>query len=424
MTAPVSELLVHDDAVRANTAHFAALTGGRLMAVLKADGFGHGAVARSVLEAGAGSVGVTSVDEALAVRAGGVRAPVLSWLNPPDADFASALRADVALAVADPATLVAVGRAARRTGRRAAVHLHVDVGMGREGCPPSAWDALCALARELQGTGALRVVGVMGHMSSADRPGDGRDTREVLLFRNAVRSARRRGLGPLVRHLAATAATITGAADGFDLHRVGAGLFGIDPSGTTTALRDTLTLTTTVVSARALPTGTRIGYGGDHVTDRPTNTALLPLGYADGLPRAASGRAVVWVRGRRRPLVGRFSMDSVVVDTGDDLLLPGERVTVFGPRASGAGAGTGAVGRDAVPTVAEWAAWADTIPHELVTRVGTRVARVHRTTTRADADSAAHACGDDAAPVPSEHSPSGRPPSVRSPIHHQEGHRA
>ncbi|WP_065964641.1 alanine racemase C-terminal domain-containing protein [Curtobacterium sp. UCD-KPL2560] len=264
----------------------------------------------------------------------------------------------------------------------------------------------------------------MGHMSSADRPGDGRDTREVLLFRNAVRSARRRGLGPLVRHLAATAATITGAADGFDLHRVGAGLFGIDPSGTTTALRDTLTLTTTVVSARALPTGTRIGYGGDHVTDRPTNTALLPLGYADGLPRAASGRAVVWVRGRRRPLVGRFSMDSVVVDTGDDLLLPGERVTVFGPRASGAGAGTGAVGRDAVPTVAEWAAWADTIPHELVTRVGTRVARVHRTTTRADADSAAHACGDDAAPVPSEHSPSGRPPSVRSPIHHQEGHRA
>ncbi|WP_323741621.1 alanine racemase [Curtobacterium sp. VKM Ac-2865] len=169
-------------------------------------------------------------------------------------------------------------------------------------------------------------------------------------------------------HLAATAATITGVADGFDLHRIGAGLFGIDPSGTSSALRPALSLTTQVAAAREVEPGTGVGYGLDHVVDRRTNLALLPIGYGDGLPRAASERAEVSVRGRRRPLVGRFSMDMVVVDTGDDRLDAGETVTVFGPGAAGE------------PTVAEWAAWSDTIEHEIVTRIGTRVARVHRST--------------------------------------------
>jgi alanine racemase len=369
VTASGSLLTVHDDAIRANTTFFAALTGGRLMAVLKADGFGHGAVARSVLEAGAGSVGVTSVDEALAVRAEGVTAPVLSWLNPPDADFAAAVGADVALAVADPAVLVAVVVAARAVGRAARVHLHVDVGMAREGCAPADWAALCSLAREAEGTGAVRVVGVMGHMSSADRPEDDQNVRERLLFGNAVRTARRRGLTPSTVHLAATAATLTDVGAGFDLHRIGAGLFGIDPSGTTDRLRPALSLTTAVVSSRSARAGTRIGYGGTSTTASATNLALLPLGYGDGLPRAASGRAEVLVRGRRCPVVGRFSMDSVVVDTGTERTSPGEPVTMFGP------------GDGGEPTVAEWAAWAGTIPHELVTRIGSRVARVHRTST-------------------------------------------
>jgi alanine racemase len=364
----VSELRVHDDAVRANTAVFAAATGGRLMAVLKADAFGHGPVVRAVLEAGARSVGVTSVDEALAIRVAGVTLPVLSWLNGVDADFDAAVRTDVDLAVAGREVLQAVAGAAARCGRPARVHLHVDVGMAREGCPVTDWPVLCDLARELQGVGAIVVVGVMGHMSSADRPADPQNVRERLLFRNAVRTARRRGLRPRVTHLAATAATLTGVGDGFDLHRIGAGLFGIDPSGTSSALRPALSLTTQVAAAREVEPGTGVGYGLDHVVDRRTNLALLPIGYGDGLPRAASERAEVLVRGRRRPLVGRFSMDMVVVDTGDDRLDAGETVTVFGPGAAGE------------PTVAEWAAWSDTIEHEIVTRIGTRVARVHRST--------------------------------------------
>lgn len=365
---PASELVVHDDAVRANTAFFAARTGGRLMAVLKADGFGHGALARSVVAAGARSIGVTSVAEALAVRSEGVDVPVLSWLNPVDADFGAAVLADVDLAVPSTAVLSAVARAARTVGRRARVHLYVDVGMARDGCPPADWPTLCALAREFEGVGDVRVVGVMGHMSCAERPDDPQNVRERLVFDAALRTARRRTLAPAVAHLAATAATLTGAADGSHVHRIGAGLFGIDPSGTTDVLRPALTLRTRVVATRSVRAGTGVGYGHDFTAARDTTLALLPLGYGDGLLRAAAGRAEVLLGGRRRPVVGRFSMDVLVVDTAGADVRPGEVATLFGP------------GRHGEPTVAEWARWASTIPHEIVTHVGSRVARVHRTT--------------------------------------------
>ena len=369
MASTVTELVVHDQAIRKNTAHFAALTGRRVMAVLKADAFGHGAIARSVLDAGATSIGVTSVGEALAVRAAGVEAPILSWLNPVDADFEGAIRADVDLAVPSPEVLHAVGRAALRAGRPARVHLHIDVGMARDGCPARDWAPLCELAREFQALDAVRVVGVMGHMSCADEPAHPQNRRERAIFDNAVRTARRRALAPRILHLAATAATLTGVGRGYDVHRIGAGLFGIDPSRTSTALHPALSLTSHVVSSRAVSVGTGVGYGLDHVVDRPTNLALLPVGYGDGIPRAASGRAEVSVRGRRRPLVGRVSMDMIVIDTGDDRLAPGEQVVLFGPGSRGE------------PTVAEWAGWADTIEHEIVTRVGSTGSRIHRSVT-------------------------------------------
>ncbi len=367
----VPELVVHDDAVRANTTWFAERTAGRLMAVLKADSFGHGSVARSVVEAGATAIGVTSVTEALTVREAVPDVPVLSWLNPLDADFESAVRADVDLAVSGPELLDAVSRAAARVGRRARIHLHVDLGMSRDGADAATWPALCETAELLERHGTVRVVGIMGHMSCADRPDDPQNDRERLLFANAVRAARRRGLTGATAHLAATAATITGVGAGHGLHRIGAGLFGIDPSGTSDLLQPTLSLTAPVVGSRTVPAGAGIGYGHDHVAERATNLALLPLGYADGLPRAASERAEVQVRGRRRPVVGRFSMDMLVVDTGDDRLHLGETVTLFGRGTAGE------------PTVADWARWAGTIEHEIVTRVGTRVARVHRSATTA-----------------------------------------
>ena len=202
----------------------------------------------------------------------------------------------------------------------------------------------------------------MGHLGCADAPDDPANAVGRTAYTWGLGVARAAGLRPPLRHLAATAATLTDPDSLHTMSRVGAGLVGIDPSHTH-ALSPALTLTAPVVGVRRVPAGTCVGYGHLWSAPRSTTLALLPLGYADGLPRAVTGRAHVWLRGRRRAIVGRVSMDQVVVDVGDEPVEPGEVATVFGP------------GRDGEPTVAEWAAWADTIEHEIVTGIGARVGR-------------------------------------------------
>ena len=348
-------------AVAANARLLARRATGELMAVVKADGFGHGAVdiARTALANGATWLGVTSLDEALALRAAGLRAPLLSWLNPVDGDFAAGVAADVDLAVPSREHLDAVVRA----GGGARIHLHLDTGLARDGAEPSAWTGLCRAASAAQRNGAVQVVGVMGHLACADRPADPANAAGRRRFAWAVATARAAGLRPVQRHLAATSATLTDPRSHHTLCRVGAGLVGIDPSRST-ALRPAMTLTAPVVSVRGVRAGTPVGYGHTWTAPGSTRLALLPLGYADGLPRVSSGRAEVLVRGQRRPVVGRISMDQAVVDLGPgSTVRPGESVTVFGPGDAGE------------PTVAEWAAWADTIEHEIVTGLGARIAR-------------------------------------------------
>lgn len=353
-------LVVDLDAVAANTKLFAARTEGALMAVVKADGFGHGAVdvARTALSNGASWLGVTSIDEALPLRDAGLRAPVLSWLNPLDADFATAIGSRVDLAVPSREHLDAICRA----GIGARIHLQLDTGMARDGAAPSAWAALCRAARHAERLGNVSVVGVMGHLGSADEPADPDNAAGRTRFAWGIEVARASGLRPPLRHLAATAATLTDPLSHHTMSRVGAGLVGIDPSHTT-VLSPAMTLTAPVVSVRRVRAGTPVGYGHAWSAPRATNLALLPLGYADGLPRASYGRAEVSLRGVRHPVVGRISMDQVVVDVGETTVAVGETATVFGP------------GHAGEPTVAEWASWADTIEHEIVTGIGSRVAR-------------------------------------------------
>jgi alanine racemase len=358
LTPAATELAVDLAAVAANTRTFVAATSAAVMAVVKADGFGHGAVdvARTALANGASRLGVTSLDEALALRSAGIEAPVLSWLNPVDADFGTAVRADVELAVPSRQHLDAVA------GLGARVHLHLDTGLARDGAEPEAWAELCRAARRAELDGVLEVVGVMGHLSHADSPGDAANARGRTRFAWGVRTARAAGLRPRWRHLAATAATLTDPSSHHNLVRIGAGLVGIDPSHGI-RLQPAMTLTAPVVAVRRVRAGTSVGYGHTWTTPAATYLGLVPVGYADGLPLGASGNAEVQVGGRRRQVVGRISMDQLVVDLGDDPVLPGEVATVFGPGTAGE------------PTVAEWAAWADTIEHEIVTRVGTRVRR-------------------------------------------------
>jgi alanine racemase len=353
----VPTLHVERDAIAANTALLAGRARGALMAVVKADGFGHGAevVARTALQHGATWLGVTSLAEAGALREAGLGAPILSWLNPVDADWVGAADRDIDVAVPDLAHLVAI----RRSGvRRLRVHLHADVGLSRDGAPAADWRCLLQAARTAEIDGAVEVVGLMGHLARADA---GPDARGRAAFARFVRLAAAAGLRPRVRHLAATSATLTDPRAHHTLCRVGAGLVGIDPSGTT-ALRGAATLTAAVVSVRDVTAGTGIGYGHAYVTTRPTRLALLPLGYADGIPSAVAGRAEVLVSGRRCPLVGRISMDQVVADVGTMPVAAGDVAVVFGP------------GDRGEPTVLDWARWAGTLPHDIVTGLGARIA--------------------------------------------------
>jgi len=354
------QLAVDLEAVAANARLFAERAAGELIAVVKADGYGHGAadVARTALANGATRLGVTCIEEALALREAGLAAPILSWLNAVDADFQLAVDADVEIAVPSIEHL----RAVIRTSGTARVHLHLDTGMARDGAMPTSWIDVCRLAREAEAQGQIQVVGIMGHLGDADDPGAASNSIGRALFEWGVDVARLSGLTPGILHLAATSATLTLPGTHFTACRVGAGLVGIDLSRTT-ALAQPLTLTAPVISVRKVSSGTPVGYGGDWVAPRSTHLGLVGLGYADGLPRSASGHAEVLVRGRRMPVVGRMSMDQFVVDLGDSGAGVGEVVTVFG---------TGSAGE---ATVADWAEWAGTIPHEIVTRVGARVRR-------------------------------------------------
>lgn len=354
-------LTVDLDAVAENTRLFSHAAAGELIAVVKADGYGHGAedVARVALANGAGRLGVTSVDEALALREAGVSAPILSWLNHPTrTDFGRAVAAGVDLAVPSLGHLAAVAGA----GGTARVHLHLDTGMARDGCEPAAWAALCRSARAAELEGRLVVVGVMGHLGDADDPAAISNRTGIAQFEWGIEVARSSGLHPSLLHLAATAATLTLPGARFTAVRVGAGLVGIDPSRTA-RLAAPMTLTAPVLSVRHVPTGTAVGYGGDWRASRPTTLGLIGLGYADGLPFGASGHAQVLVGGRRRPVVGRMSMDQFVVDLTDAGARPGQVAMVFGP------------GGDGEPTLHEWAEWSGTIEHEIVTGLGRRVRR-------------------------------------------------
>lgn len=342
-------------AVAANTRRFVSLARGGVMAVVKADGFGHGLgdVARTAVAAGATWIGVTSLAEAVRVRESGVDVPVLSWLNPVDADVRTAVRYGIDLSVPSLDHLAAMESGVR-------VHLQLDTGMARDGAAPETWLSLMSAARRAELAGRVSVVGVMGHLPCADIPGANETGKRALL--RGVAMARQAGLRPSVRHLAATSAALTDPGTHLDVVRIGAGLVGIDPSGTT-RLRSALRFTAPVVQVRRVAAGTGVGYGHTYVTEHATTLALLPVGYADGLPRNASTRAEVWLAGRRRPVAGVISMDQVVVDVGDDVVEPGDEAVVFGP------------GDGGEPTAGDWALWAGTIPHEIVTGIGARVRR-------------------------------------------------
>jgi alanine racemase len=363
-----AEVVVDLDAIAANAAVLRERVGRPLMAVVKADGYGHGLVpaARAVLAGGADALGVAVLDEALALRAAGVTAPVLAWLHTPGTDYAAALAADVEVSVNALWGLAEVVAAARGTGRTARVHLCADTGLSREGATPADWPALVDAAARAQADGEVLVAGLWSHMAYADAPTHPTIGAQVRVFEEAVAIARAAGLRDARRHLANSAATIALPDTWYDLVRPGVALYGLDPLGGDPAaygLRPAMTVRAPVALVKRVPAGAGVSYGHTYSTAAETTLALVPVGYADGVPRAAGNRAPVLAAGAQRRIAGRVCMDQFVLDVGDDGISVGDEVVLWGP------------GDRGEPTAQDWADAVDTIHYELVTRIGGRFAR-------------------------------------------------
>ena len=365
---PQAEVVVDLDAIAANTAVLRERVGRPLMAVVKADGYGHGLVpaARAVLAGGADSLGVAVLGEALALRAAGITAPLLAWLHGPGTDYAAALDADVEVSVNADWALDEVLAAVRATGRPARLHLKADTGLSRAGATPAEWPGLVAAAARAQADGEIEVVGLWSHMIYADAPTHPSIAAQVKVFEEAVALARGAGLTEARLHLANSAATIALPDTWYDFVRPGVALYGLDPLGGNPAdygLRPAMTVQAAVALAKRVPAGTGVSYGHTYVTDRETTLALVPVGYADGVPWAAGNRAPVLAAGAQRVIAGRVCMDQFVLDVGDAVVEPGDPVVLWGP------------GDRGEPTAQQWADVLDTIHYELVTRVGGRFSR-------------------------------------------------
>jgi alanine racemase len=342
------------------------------MGVVKADAYGHGAVpcARAALEAGATWLGTATPHEALALRAAGIDAPLLCWLWTPGGPWDEGVRAGLDMGVSGMWALREVTEAARRTARPARVQLKADTGLGRNGCQPADWPRLVGEALAAQARGLVKVTGVWSHFACADEPGHPSIGAQLETFHEMLTYAEKEGVDPEVRHMANSPATLTLPETYFDLVRPGIAMYGVSPgpevgSPADFGLRPVMRLVGSVALVKDVPPGHGVSYGHHYVTEGPTTLGLVPLGYADGVPRHASGRGPVLVGGKVRTVAGRVAMDQFVVDLGGDVVEPGAQAVLFG------------AGDHGEPTAEDWARAADTIAYEIVTRIGSRVPRVY-----------------------------------------------
>ncbi|MFD9303860.1 alanine racemase [Streptomyces sp. NPDC060048] len=363
------------EAVRENVRALRALAPrSGLMAVVKADAYGHGALAcaKAAQEAGATWLGTATPEEALALRAAGIRGRILCWLWTPGGPWREAVEADVDVSVSGMWALDEVREAARAAGRTARIQLKADTGLGRNGCQPADWAELVGAAVAAQAEGTVVITGVWSHFACADEPGHPSIAPQLSAFRDMLAYAEKEGVEPEVRHIANSPATLTLPESHFDLVRCGLAVYGVSPApelGTSAelGLRPAMALKAFVALVKEVPAGHGVSYGHHYVTKEETRLALIPAGYADGIPRHASGRGAILLGGRTRYVAGRVAMDQFVVDLdGDDHVRAGDEAVIFGD------------GTHGEPTAEDWARAADTIAYEIVTRIGARVPRVYR----------------------------------------------
>ncbi|MCW2864923.1 MAG: alanine racemase [Actinoallomurus sp.] len=346
--------------------------GAELMAVVKADGYGHGMVpaARAAIAGGASWLGVATLEEAMTLRRAGLDGPAMCWLYAPGERFDDAVAADVDLSATSVGQVEEIIGAAGRVGRQARLHLKADTGLSRSGAAAADWPSLVDAALRAQAEGLATVVGLWSHLACADEPGHPSIAAQLRVFDDAVELAEKAGVRPEVRHIANSAATLTLPEARYDLVRPGIAVYGLDPIPSlglarSLGLRPAMTLTARLALVKRVGAGQGVSYGHRYITSAETTLGLVPLGYADGIPRQGTNLLEVWAGGRKRRIAGTVCMDQFVIDVGDDAIQAGDEVILFGP------------GDDGEPTAQDWAEMLGTISYEIVTRIGARIPRTY-----------------------------------------------
>ncbi|MGY4711660.1 alanine racemase [Mycolicibacterium sp. CBM1] len=361
------EAVVDLGAIAHNVAVVRGRAGAGVLAVVKADGYGHGAaqVARAALGAGAAELGVATVEEALALRRGGVEAPVIAWLHTATTDFASAIEADVEVVVSSMRQLTDVVAAAERLGSPATVGVKVDTGLGRSGVTPADWPELREALAKYAASGAIVLRTAMTHLARGDEPGHRLNDRQAAGLDTCVSDLNRAGVPPQVVHMSNSAAALTRPDLSRDLVRAGIAIYGGSPAPGDFGLIPAMTLTAEIAMVKKVAAGQGVSYDHTWVTPHDTTVAVIACGYADGVPRALSNRLSVAIGGRRFRNVGRICMDQFVIDLGADGagVSEGDRAVLFGSGAAGE------------PRAQDWARDAQTIDYEIVSGIRGRAVR-------------------------------------------------
>jgi alanine racemase len=360
-----AEAIVDLSAIKHNVDLLKKTAGTKLLAVVKADAYGHGLVpvAKAALSAGADYLGVALLEEAISLREAGIDAPILAWLVQPGSDFKKAIELDIELAAASLAALAEISAAS--SGKKAKVHLEVDTGMTRGGFL-AEWNQLSA-----DHVKNVEIVGIFSHFARADEPGEKQNQEQLNRFNEMVSQLHSLGFTNVMRHLSNSAATLKDRAAAFDMVRTGIAMYGLSPDVKTLGnsqslgLRPAMQLRAALYLVKDVPVNTPVGYGATESTSADTKLGVIAMGYADGIPRVAHD-AGIWCAGKKSPIIGRVSMDQFVVDLGAaSKAKSGDWVVIFGNGSHGE------------YTADDWGAASQSINYEIVTRIGPRVPRIY-----------------------------------------------
>jgi alanine racemase len=348
-------------------------TSAQVLAVVKADAYGHGLinVAKAAEKAGADWLGTALLEEGIALRNGGITKPIISWLTPLGEDFKTAINLEIDLSISSIELLneiILVGKSINKVPR---VHIEIDTGMNRGGFGDEWGSLLPEIVRAVK-TNEIKAIGIWSHFARADEPNEVMNSTQLDKFDQKVKQLSDSGVNLEFIHIANSAAALSNKAAHKNIIRWGIGLYGLSPDVTnmgdskSLGLKPAMKLFAKLQLVKSVKAGQSVGYGGTAITKSDTKLGVVTLGYADGVPRNANNSAGIYVAGKRAPIIGRVSMDQFVVDLGlDSLAKIGDEVIVFGDGSQGE------------YTIDEWAKACATINYEIVTRIGVRVPRIY-----------------------------------------------